>query len=43
VQTLRAAFAQAGRSINNLDHWHAYESEHPDTFRAMYQFAVQKA
>jgi SAM-dependent methyltransferase len=43
VQALRAAFAQAGRSINNLDHWHAYESEHPDTFRAMYQFAVQKA
>lgn len=43
VQALRAAFAQAGRSINNLDHWHAYESEHPDTFRGMYQFAVQKA
>jgi SAM-dependent methyltransferase len=43
VQALRAAFAQAGRSINNLDHWHAYETEHPDTFRAMYQFAVQKA
>jgi tetratricopeptide (TPR) repeat protein/SAM-dependent methyltransferase len=26
----------------NLDHWDAYEREHPQTFRRMYQFVVQK-
>jgi tetratricopeptide (TPR) repeat protein/SAM-dependent methyltransferase len=26
----------------NLDHWHAYEQQNPQTFRGMYQFVVQK-
>jgi hypothetical protein len=27
----------------NLDHWDAFETEHPQTFAAMYQFWVQAA
>jgi hypothetical protein len=27
----------------NLDNWHVFEQENPDTFRSMYQFWVQKA
>jgi len=26
----------------NLDHWQAYEKDHPDTFSGMYQFWLQK-
>lgn len=26
----------------DLDHWHAFEQDHPDTFIGMYQFWVQK-
>jgi tetratricopeptide (TPR) repeat protein/SAM-dependent methyltransferase len=28
--------------MRDLDHWHSFESEHPDTFAAMYQFWCQK-
>jgi len=27
----------------DLDAWHAFEREHPDTFAGMYQFRVKKA
>jgi hypothetical protein len=30
-----------GRATD-LDRWHAYETEAPDTFVAMYQFQIQK-
>jgi hypothetical protein len=36
------ALAQAGRSPADLDAWHAFELQRPDTFRAMYQFWCQK-
>jgi hypothetical protein len=29
-------------SATNLDQWHIYEEENPDTFIGMYQFYVQK-
>ena len=29
-------------ACTNLDHWHAYEQQHPRTFARMYQFMVQK-
>ena len=29
-------------SRTNLDYWHYFETEFPDTFRGMYQFWVQK-
>ncbi len=37
-----AMFAQAGRSMNDLDAWHDFETRNPDAFAAMYQFWVQK-
>src|SRR5215813_14509923 len=30
------------RFMRDLDRWHAFETEHPDTFFGMYQFWVQK-
>ena len=30
------------RAMTNLTHWHAFETEHPQTFLGMYQFWVQK-
>ena len=29
-------------AATNLDNWHIYETEHPDTFLGMYQFWIQK-
>jgi len=29
-------------ACTDLDHWHAYEQQHPHTFVRMYQFTVQK-
>ena len=29
-------------SQTNLDYWHLFEAEHPDTFRGMYEFWIQK-
>ena len=37
-----AQFAQSGRSPTDLDAWHAFETQNPDTFAGMYQFWVQK-
>ena len=31
------------RFMRDLDRWHAFETEHPDTFFGMYQFWVQKS
>lgn len=42
LASLRGLFAQAGWSMNNLDHWSACEDAQPDLFRGMYQFAAQK-
>ena len=30
------------RARNDLDRWHRFETERPDTFARMYQFWVQK-
>ena len=38
----RETFAAAGWSMEDLERWHAFETEHPDTFAGMYQFWVQK-
>ena len=37
-----AAFAQAGKSLTDLDAWHEFETRNPDTFAGMYQFWAQK-
>jgi hypothetical protein len=28
--------------VRDLDRWHAFETERPDTFAGMYQFWLQK-
>ena len=38
----RNHFASSGWSWTDLDRWHAFEAEHPDTFAGMYQFWIQK-
>ena len=30
------------RFVRDLDRWHAFETERPDTFAGMYQFWIQK-
>jgi hypothetical protein len=30
-------------AATDLDHWHAFEVDHPATFAGMYQFWIQKA
>ena len=35
-------FPQAGAALD-LDRWHAFETEAPDTFAGMYQFSVRKS
>jgi 2-polyprenyl-3-methyl-5-hydroxy-6-metoxy-1,4-benzoquinol methylase/Flp pilus assembly protein TadD len=30
-------------TMTNLDHWHAFETDNPDTFLGMYQFWVEKS
>jgi len=42
LQQYRGRFAASGWSMNDLDHWHAFETKFPDTFSGMYQFWVQK-
>lgn len=37
----RSRFPEEG-AVHDLDRWHQYEIEHPDTFISMYQFWVQK-
>jgi hypothetical protein len=36
-----ARFPQPGAAMD-LDRWHAFETEAPDTFAGMYQFSVRK-
>jgi hypothetical protein len=38
-----AARFPADTTMTDLDHWHAFEQDHPQTFAAMYRFWVQKA
>jgi SAM-dependent methyltransferase len=38
-----AARFPADTTMTDLDHWHAFEQDHPLTFAAMYRFWVQKA
>jgi hypothetical protein len=42
MQQYSAMFAKAGWSPTDLDRWHAFETQYPDTFTGMYQFWVQK-
>lgn len=37
-----ARFSQAGAALE-LDRWHAFETEAPETFAGMYQFSVRKS
>ena len=41
LQRFRARVPESG-AVHNLDLWHQYETEHPETFVGMYQFWVQK-
>ena len=41
LHRFRARFPE-GDAVHNLNLWHQYETEHPDTFVGMYQFWVQK-
>jgi len=41
VMRYRARFPE-DTLLTNLDNWHVFESDHPDIFRNMYQFVVQK-
>jgi SAM-dependent methyltransferase len=43
TQHYAAHFANTGWSMSDLDCWHAFETQHPNTFSAMYQLWVQKS
>jgi 2-polyprenyl-3-methyl-5-hydroxy-6-metoxy-1,4-benzoquinol methylase len=42
LQRYRTHFTSSGWAWTDLDRWHAFESENPDTFSGMYQFWIQK-
>jgi SAM-dependent methyltransferase len=42
LQQYRVAFG-SDSALRDLDRWHLYETERPDTFAGMYQFWVQKS
>ena len=42
LQKYRDHFASSGWAWTDLDRWHAFETENPDTFSGMYQFWIQK-
>lgn len=42
MRQIASAFEARKWSLGNLDHWHAFETEHPETFTGMYQFWIQK-
>ncbi len=42
LQQYRSHFASSGWAWTDLDRWHAFEAENPDTFSGMYQFWIQK-
>jgi hypothetical protein len=41
VAKFRARFPE-DEGMTDLDRWHVFETEHPTTFAAMYQFWIQK-
>ena len=43
LQQYRSHFASSGWAWTDLDRWHAFEAENPDTFSGMYQFWISKA
>jgi len=43
VRQAYAARFPNDRAMTNLDHWHEFETAHPETFTGMYQFWVQKS
>jgi 2-polyprenyl-3-methyl-5-hydroxy-6-metoxy-1,4-benzoquinol methylase len=42
LQRYRGHFTSSGWAWTDLDRWHAFEFENPDTFSGMYQFWIQK-
>jgi 2-polyprenyl-3-methyl-5-hydroxy-6-metoxy-1,4-benzoquinol methylase len=42
LQRYRSYFKSSGWAWTDLDRWHAFETENPDTFSGMYQFWIQK-
>jgi tetratricopeptide (TPR) repeat protein/2-polyprenyl-3-methyl-5-hydroxy-6-metoxy-1,4-benzoquinol methylase len=42
LQAYRTAFPN-DPAMTNLEHWHSFESERPDSFAGMYQFWVQRS
>jgi len=42
LQQYRSHFASSGWAWTDLDRWHAFEGENPNTFSGMYQFWIQK-
>ena len=42
LQQYRGHFTSSGWAWTDLDRWHAFEAENPDTFSGMYQFWIQK-
>jgi len=43
LQRYRGQFTSPGWAWTDLDRWHAFESENPNTFSGMYQFWIQKS
>jgi SAM-dependent methyltransferase len=43
LQHYRNLFAANGWSMTDLDKWHAFETQYPNTFSGMYQIWVQKS
>jgi hypothetical protein len=41
LQRFRQRFTDGG-ALTDLDSWHAYESDNPQTFAAMYHFWIRK-
>lgn len=42
LEQYRSHFTSSGWAWTDLDRWHAFETENPDTFSGMYQFWIQK-
>jgi hypothetical protein len=41
IQAYRQRFPE-DRAATDLDHWHAFETDNPETFSGMYVFWIQK-
>ena len=42
ASAISKSFRSSGWALTDLDRWHEFETENPDTFSGMYQFWVQK-